>query len=84
MGGLSLRYYTTRRDKLDGWMLLKLKGNESVLTLDSSLDGFDDIVLRALEAARANGVALTAATLANLPALGIEPTMFIDEPPIGA
>ncbi|MCH7944357.1 MAG: hypothetical protein IIB67_14170, partial [Proteobacteria bacterium] len=45
---MSLRYYTTRRDKLDGWMLLKIRGKGSVVTLDSSLEGFDDIVRRTL------------------------------------
>ena len=84
LDGLSLSYYTTRRDKLDGWMLLKLKGNGSVLTLDSSLDGFGGIVRRALEAARANKVALSPSTLMNLPSMGIEPSMYIDEPPTGA
>ena len=74
LDGLSLQYYTTRRDKLDGWMLLKIKGKGSVVTLDSALDGFDDIVVRALHAARDNGVALEESTLANLPAMGIDAT----------
>ncbi len=75
---MSLRYYTTRRDKLDGWMLLKMRGKGSVVTLDSSLDGFDDIVRRAVAAARANGIALEPGTLANLPAMGIDVTSGID------
>ena len=71
---MSLRYYTTRRDKSDGWMLLKLKGKGSIVALDSTLDGFDDIVVSALEAARDNGVVLKDSTLANLPAMGIDAT----------
>ena len=69
---MSLRYYTTRRDKLDGWMLLKMKGKGSVVTCDSSLDGFDDIVARARDVAHANGIALETGTLANLSAMGID------------
>lgn len=81
---MSLRYYTTRRDKLDGWMLLKLKGKGSVISLDSSMDGFDDIVHRALAAARDNRVALEPGTLSNLPAMGIEVTQDMDETSTGA
>ena len=72
LDGMSLRYYTTRRDKLDGWMLLKMKGKGSVVTCDSSLDGFDDIVARARDVAHANGIALETGTLANLSAMGID------------
>ena len=75
---MSLRYYTTRRDKLDGWMLLKIRGKGGVVTLDSSLEGFDDIVRRALAAARANEIALEPGTLTNLPAMGIDATSDIE------
>lgn len=81
---MSLRYYTTRRDKLDGWMLLKMRGKGSVVTLDSSLDGFDDIVRRALQSAHANGIAFEPGTLANLSAMGIDATSDIDETSTGA
>ena len=81
---MSLRYYTTRRDKLDGWMLLKIKGKGSVISLDSSMDGFDHIVLRALAAARDNGVVLEPGTLSNLPAMGIEVTPDMDETTTGS
>lgn len=74
LDSLSLQYYTTRRDKSDGWMQLKIKGGGSVVTVDSALDGFDEIVVRALDAARDNGVALKESTLANLPAMGIDAT----------
>ena len=70
---LSLRYYATRRDKMGGWMQLKIKGDGRAVTLDSTLVGFSDIVRRALGAAEDNGVALESRTLANLPGLGIVP-----------
>ncbi len=75
---MSLRYYTIRRDKSGGWMQLKIKEKGSDVTLDSSLEGFDDIVRRALEAARANEIALESGTLTNLPAMGIDAPSDID------
>lgn len=74
LDSLSLQYYSMRRQKLDGWMLLKIKGRGSVVALDSTLEGFDDIVVRAVAAARDNGVELTESTLVNLPAMGIDVT----------
>lgn len=65
-------------------MLLKLKGKGSVISLDSSMDGFDDIVHRALAAARDNRVALEPGTLSNLPAMGIEVTSDMNETSTGA
>lgn len=82
LDAMSLRYYATRRDKLDGWMQLKLKGEGRALTLDSSIDGFSEIVACALRAARDNGVALEPRTLANLPGLGLAPPSD-DDPPAG-
>ncbi len=73
LDAMSLRYYATRRDKMGGWMQLKIKGEGSAVTLDSTLVGFNDIVRRALSAAEENGVPLESRTLANLPSLGIVP-----------
>lgn len=67
---LRLRYYATRRGKGNGWMTLKLGAGGRTLALDSTLEGFDDIVARATAAARANGLALSDTTRANLAALG--------------
>ena len=73
LDAMSLKYYTTRRDKKGGWMQLKIKGEGRAVTLDSTLVGFSDIVRRALGAAEDNGVQLESRTLANLPGLGIAP-----------
>lgn len=81
---MSLRYYTTRRNKSGGWMQLKIKGKGRDVTLDSSLEGFDDIVCRALEAARANAITLESGTLTNLPAMGIDAPSDIDTTSTGA
>jgi len=72
LGAFSLRYYSTKRDRRDGWIQLKIAGGGRRLAIDSSLEGFADIVRLAVEAARANGVATDPATLSNLGAMGIE------------
>ena len=68
--GLRLAYYSTRRDKGDGWFQLTLTGEGARVTVESRVDGFDTLTTRALSAAAANGVALDAATAVNLEALG--------------
>ncbi len=68
---LTLKYYTTQRDKHGGWMQLKLRGDGCVLTIDSSIDGFSDIAGQALAAARAKQLPMSADTRANLAALGL-------------
>ncbi len=73
LAGLRLRYYSTRRDREHGWMQLTLRGNRRRLRLESTLDGFDDVVGQACAAARRNGVTFDDATVENLLALGIDP-----------
>jgi hypothetical protein len=69
---LKLSYFSTKRDRSDGWMQLTVgsAGGRSV-KVDSSLDGFHDIVERAARAAEASGLVLSEATRANLRAMGI-------------
>jgi hypothetical protein len=52
-------------------MQLTLQGERKRLRFDSTLEGFDRLVRRAVAAASRNGVSLSAATLANLAALDI-------------
>jgi hypothetical protein len=72
---LKLSYFSTKRDRSDGWMQLSVgsTGGRTV-RLDSSLDGFHDIVERAARAAQASGLPLSDATRANLKAMGISVT----------
>lgn len=85
--GLRLRYFSTRRDRARGWMLLTLRGRQGrgrragwgrgprgcgTIRIESTLPGFEDIVLRAAEAAGDAQLGLEAATLGNLETLGIE------------
>ena len=65
-----LRYFSTRRDRKEGWMQLSLKGGGRGLELESALDGFEAIAARVAEAAIANRLRLAEATRDNFAALG--------------
>ena len=69
---LKLSYYSTQRDKRDGWMQLVLNGGGQRLKLDSTLQGFDQIVRRAITEAEARHLQLSDTTVENLRALGFE------------
>ena len=73
---MTLAYYSTRRDRRDGWMQLELRAGGSRLRLDSRIEGFDELVARAARAAAVRGLDLNAATIANLEALGIGVSVF--------
>ena len=72
LDGIKLAYYSTRRDHRDGWMQLELRAGSSRIRLDSRIDGFTKLVEQAARVAVARGLGLSAATAANLEALGIE------------
>ena len=74
---LKLSYYAVRADRTGGWMQLTLRGTDATIRIDSSLDGFDQVVRTAAAAAQSNAAELSDATRANLAALGIAVT----EPP---
>ena len=69
---LKLSYFSTKRDRSDGWMQLSVgSAGGRMVKVDSSLDGFHDIVERAARAAEAGGIDLSEATRANLRSMGI-------------
>jgi hypothetical protein len=69
---LKLSYFSTKRDRSDGWMQLSVgSAGGRVVKLDSSLDGFHDVVERAARAAEMTGLPLSETTRANLKAMGI-------------
>ncbi len=69
---LQLAYYAPRRARQDGWLQLTLGGASGApIKVDSTLDGFDDVLRRATGAAAANQVPLDPTTEANLAALGV-------------
>ena len=67
---MRLAYYSTRRDRSNGWMQLTLGAGRTRLQLDSALDDFPLVAAAASHAADMNGLALSAATRANFEALG--------------
>jgi hypothetical protein len=71
---LRLAYYAPRRAQQEGWLQLTLRGRSGpAIRVDSTLEGFDDVLRRATGAAVRNDVPLDAATQANLAALGFAP-----------
>lgn len=69
---LKLSYFSTKRDRSDGWMQLAVgSAGGRTVKVDSSLDGFHDVVERAARAAEETGLTLSEATRANLRAMGI-------------
>lgn len=62
---LRLRYYSTRRDQSEGWMLLTIKGHGEQVRVDSKLNGFPALVRQTLAAAESCGIAMDAATRIN-------------------
>ena len=68
---MNLTYYSTRRDRKEGWMQLDLRSGRSRIRLDSRITGFVELVEISARAAEARGLTLNAATAANLAALGV-------------
>jgi hypothetical protein len=68
---VKLAYYSTRRDRKSGWMQLQLRAGRARLSLDSRLDGFDQLAHQAARVAAERGLVLSDATAANLQALGV-------------
>lgn len=68
---LRLDYYSTRRDREEGWMQLRLRDARCTIRVDSELDGFADLVRIVVLEARRRGIDLDEATRANLDVLGL-------------
>ena len=68
---VKLAYYSTRRDRSDGWLQLTLVGERRRVSVDSRLDGFKRLAVIAAEAAFARNLRLDPATRSNFEALGI-------------
>ncbi|MBO0739185.1 MAG: hypothetical protein J2P48_22030 [Alphaproteobacteria bacterium] len=68
---MRLSYYSTRRDRREGWMQLELRSGASRLRVDSRISGFAELVEASAKAAQLRGLRLNPATSVNLQALGI-------------
>ncbi len=71
LSGVSLRYFSTRKDRENGWMQLILRGAGRSIRLDSTLEGFRDVVERAARTVQARGLTLDPPTIANFRAAGV-------------
>jgi len=66
-----LTYYSTRRDRREGWMQLELRAGGSVLRVDSRIDGFVELVTASVRAAEMRRLLLDPATSVNVQALRV-------------
>lgn len=71
LGALEMRYFSTRRDKEGGWMQLTLRGDGRAMSIESSLDDFDEVARRCALVARRNQLEVSEPTRDNFRALGI-------------
>ncbi|MGF7163107.1 hypothetical protein FHS85_004765 [Rhodoligotrophos appendicifer] len=69
---VELRYFSTRRDRENGWMDLVLRGGRQKIVIDSDHPGFDPAVRRAVRTLRKKGIAMSPATIANAIVLGLD------------
>lgn len=78
-----LRYFGSKRERraAGGFYQLKLRAPGVRLTFESNLERFDYLVWRAGMAARANGLTLDPATVANMQAFGIDADGDLAPPP---
>jgi hypothetical protein len=76
---LKLKYFSTRRDQEAGWMQLRLGGDGVQLSLDSAIDGFEEIVAQATGFAGVAGLSLETTTMENLNAMGLMPVETADD-----
>jgi hypothetical protein len=62
---VALRYYSTRRDRSEGWLRLTIEAEGGTLRVDSNLVGFPTLVERSFAAAERNGVVISETSRLN-------------------
>jgi len=74
---IRLSYFASRRERRskkiegEGWMELRLKGPEGTVRIESTCEGFEDILRPAVAIALEKRLSLSGATAANLESIGI-------------
>jgi hypothetical protein len=68
---MSMRFYSTRRDRSNGWMQLILSGGGQRISIDSTIDEFNQIADAAATTAVELDLEITPATFTNLEAAGV-------------
>ncbi len=76
---LKLAYYAPIRRRHAGWYRLTLGGHEGTVRLDSTMDGFDDLLRSALKAAAAAKLILDPSTRENVSAWASQDSCSISE-----
>lgn len=66
-----LSYYSTRPDRSGGWMEFIVKGSRRAIRVESTLDGFVELVGETMREVRSRGIEPDERTRANLRALGL-------------
>lgn len=66
-----LNYYSTRPDRSGGWMEFIVQGPRRAIRVESTLDGFLELVRESTLQAQARGLEIDERTRVNLHALGI-------------
>ena len=68
---VTLAYFSTRRDRRNGWLDLRISGDGHTLRLDSMLPGFTTICEHVAARLLDGGLEVDESTLGNLAALGL-------------
>lgn len=68
---VKLAYFSTRRDRSQGWMQLTLTGHGTKISLDSPLEHFHEIAEEAARHVRARHLPVSTSTVLNFESLGI-------------
>jgi hypothetical protein len=71
LSNVRLKYYSTRRDGRNGWHELDLRGRGTTIRIESSLNGFGDILARAIRESERRGIELSPTTRSNLKPFGL-------------
>jgi hypothetical protein len=69
---VQLKFFSTRRDRANGWMQLVVAGGGRRLTIDSGIDGFGVLARRAAQEAERRELQLNEDTIGNLNALAAD------------
>ena len=72
LSGLQVYYYKAWRFGGDNWMRVVLRDSNSKLAIESSLEGFEYIVLKAKLSAKENRLKLSPVTISNLTFIGFD------------
>jgi hypothetical protein len=67
---IGLKYFSTRRDRKEGWFQLTVRGRPRKISVDSDLDGFEEVLRACTPIFAANRLELSESTAENFAAAG--------------